>query len=328
MMSKISTRMIAALTALFMCTAALAYLAWGAMAHQSAALQMTYADAVVPLRNLKIISDRYAVDIVDAAHKTRNGNFTPEQSLTAMKTALAEIDKLWTEFHAQPHAGAEAELAKKAETHLAKARKATLTLIELVERKDIDAIARFTIKDMYPAIDPGTEAIGELIELQLAQAKEIALAAFEADSRARLTLIGVIAFGLLVWGLAAFYTVFGVVRPLNRSVETMEHLAEAITGTGGDGATRLANLSAITVDGTGRKDEIGDMARTLLTFKENGLEGQRLRAELEQDQAGREQRAVQIEALISDFEHSSMKVVTSVATTSAQLEASDRKSVV
>ena len=37
-------------------------------------LKSVYDDRVVPLRDLKIISDSYAVSIVDASHKIRNGN--------------------------------------------------------------------------------------------------------------------------------------------------------------------------------------------------------------------------------------------------------------
>ncbi len=34
-----------------------------------------YNDRVVPLEQLKIIADEYAVNIVDTTHQTRNGNF-------------------------------------------------------------------------------------------------------------------------------------------------------------------------------------------------------------------------------------------------------------
>lgn len=40
-----------------------------------------YNDRVVPLKQLKEISDAYAVNIVDCSHKVRNGNITWQRFL-------------------------------------------------------------------------------------------------------------------------------------------------------------------------------------------------------------------------------------------------------
>jgi methyl-accepting chemotaxis protein len=40
------------------------------------ALDTLLADRVLPLRDLKIVADKYVVDIVDASHKARNGNMS------------------------------------------------------------------------------------------------------------------------------------------------------------------------------------------------------------------------------------------------------------
>ncbi|OYU50264.1 MAG: hypothetical protein CFE31_01515 [Rhizobiales bacterium PAR1] len=321
-MSTISARMIAALTALFFCTVALAYIGWTTQAKQADALSEVYNDAVIPLRNLKVISDRYAVDVVDAAHKTRNGNFSTAESLKAMKAALAEIDELWGKFRSQRHAAKEMELVKIADEKLGPAHKATETLISLIEKNNLEALAQFTIKEMYPAIDPGTDAIGNLIEYQLNQAKAIQEEAAKASNSARLVLMGFAALAILVWGAAAFYTIGGVVRPLKQAIFTMDSLAKSTVGSRDLGINRLQRLADIEINGIDRKDELGDMARTLLTFKEAGIERQRLRLESEADQQARHERAIQVEMLVADFENSSMSIVSSVATTSAELEAS------
>lgn len=58
-------------------------------------LRTVYDDRVLPLRDLKIISDAYAVFIVDASHKTRNGNFTWDESLTSVQKAKEDIRARW-----------------------------------------------------------------------------------------------------------------------------------------------------------------------------------------------------------------------------------------
>lgn len=46
--------------------------------------------------NLKIISDAFAVDIVDAAHKVRNGNTGWEVGIASVKQARGKISNAWT----------------------------------------------------------------------------------------------------------------------------------------------------------------------------------------------------------------------------------------
>ncbi|MFI3123254.1 MAG: MCP four helix bundle domain-containing protein, partial [Methylococcales bacterium] len=43
-------------------------------------LQTVYLDRVVPLKDLKIIADMYAVNIVDTTHKVRNGNISWQEA--------------------------------------------------------------------------------------------------------------------------------------------------------------------------------------------------------------------------------------------------------
>ena len=45
-------------------------------------LETVYNDRVIPLEQLKIIADEYAVNIVDTTHQTRNGNFNFEKCIT------------------------------------------------------------------------------------------------------------------------------------------------------------------------------------------------------------------------------------------------------
>lgn len=45
------------------------------------AMASVYNDRVVPLKDLKQIADMYAVNVVDTAHKVRNGNLDWQQGL-------------------------------------------------------------------------------------------------------------------------------------------------------------------------------------------------------------------------------------------------------
>jgi len=52
------------------------YLGLTGMSKTNSSLKTVYEDRVVPLKDLKIIADMYAVNIVDTSHKVRNGNLS------------------------------------------------------------------------------------------------------------------------------------------------------------------------------------------------------------------------------------------------------------
>lgn len=98
-----------------------------------------------------------------------------------------------------------------------------------------------------------------------------------------------------------------ITQPLNNMTAAMHQLAE------GD--------NSIGIPSTDRDDEIGGMANSLLVFKNNAVEVERLRME-EQSQQKRlqEQRAATSKQLADDFESSVMHVVESVASSAAQMK--------
>ncbi|MGN6309536.1 MAG: methyl-accepting chemotaxis protein [Xanthobacteraceae bacterium] len=87
--------------------------------------------------------------------------------------------------------------------------------------------------------------------------------------------------------------------------------------------TRLANSEyGIEVPHRERQDEIGDMARAVMVFKENGIANERMQAERSQAQAERERRQQQVDRLIHEFEQLIGELVGSLSSSSTELEAS------
>lgn len=87
--------------------------------------------------------------------------------------------------------------------------------------------------------------------------------------------------------------------------------------------TRLANAEYDTdVPHCERADEIGDMARAVLVFKENGIANERMQAERNHAQAERERRQQEIDRLIANFEQVIGELVGSLSSSSTELEAS------
>src|SRR6185436_10667050 len=75
-----------------------------------------YFDRVIPLKQLKLISDAYAVDIVDATHKARNGNISWSEAVRSLESADKVIDENLDAYAATKIEGEELRLFNEAKS--------------------------------------------------------------------------------------------------------------------------------------------------------------------------------------------------------------------
>jgi methyl-accepting chemotaxis protein len=102
---------------------------------------------------------------------------------------------------------------------------------------------------------------------------------------------------------------FGIVRPINLLKAVMEAFAR--------------NDLKADVPGIERRDELGDMARTVEVFKKNGLEVERMRGEQQAaEKRGAEQRKADMHKLANAFEGAVGEIIETVSQASTELEAS------
>ena len=120
-----------------------------------------------------------------------------------------------------------------------------------------------------------------------------------------LVLITVIAVACLALGLI-------VGRSVSRPVSTLTDRMRALAG--GDKSIEVPNTKAT--------DEIGDMARAVLVFKENMIRNDEMAAEQEAQRAARERRAQAIEKITSNFDNQVREMLQVVASATHQLDAS------
>jgi methyl-accepting chemotaxis protein len=78
------------------------------------------------------------------------------------------------------------------------------------------------------------------------------------------------------------------------------------------------------IPGTGRRDEIGQMAAAVAVFRDSMIEADRLSAEAEASRASREARAAQMEGLVRGFQERAGEMVRTLSSASTELEATAR----
>ncbi len=130
---------------------------------------------------------------------------------------------------------------------------------------------------------------------------------YQATSR---QLMIVSAVGILLGVLAGFVIgQFGIVKPVNLLKTVMEAFAR--------------NDLKADVPGVERRDELGDMARTVEVFKKNGLEVERMRADQQAaEKRNAEQRKADMIKMADDFEGAVGEIIETVSSASTELEAS------
>jgi len=204
----------------------------------------TYEDRILPLPQLKAVADMYAVNIVDTSHKVRNGNLTWDAGLRNINEAQRKIREEWKAYTGTFLTDDEKVLVKAAESKMQEADRAIEKLKAILGQQNSESLTEFTIRDLYPALDPVSENISDLVNLQLSEAKK----SYEAskrdyDSTLIAVISGILVAAALVVGFAATL-ISSIGAALKEAIAVSQRIAA------GDLASNIP---------TGRKDEIGQL---------------------------------------------------------------------
>jgi methyl-accepting chemotaxis protein len=183
-----------------------------------------------------------------------------------------------------------------------------------------ERILRISATDLAKAVSEfngvGNAAFGEAqnaiaadVTLNEKGAAQAVSDARDSYALAKLVTFSVAAVALLIGLASAFLVLMRVTSPLQRLNGTMRTIADGKLDT--------------EVVYTTRTDEIGDMAKALLVFKENGLRVRQMEEEQKaNEQAEARRRKQEMEKLADEFEHAVGEIVDAVASASTELEAS------
>ena len=163
------------------------------------------------------------------------------------------------------------------------------------------------MSDSFAAVEPVIEAVSKAVNGLRTEADRLNIA--ERDSIQRWMEIAIVLIAALVMG-AGLFIGRSVSKPLSAMTAAMMELAKG-------------NF-AIVLPGLGRRDEIGDIAQAVETFKVNAEQKARDEAEekIRQDQIAAEQRKADMIRMADAFESAVGQIVETVSSASTELEAS------
>ncbi|PQA81384.1 methyl-accepting chemotaxis protein [Limnohabitans sp. TS-CS-82] len=256
------------------------------MAMCVAGLQTVYADRVVPLRDLKVIADMYAVNIVDTSHKVRNGNISWEEGRKNLADAELQIAEKWKHYKNTVLVAEEERLVAEIEPLFKSTQIELDHLRDILTREDKQAIAEFTAGPLYPAVDPISGKFSDLIEVQLKVAKQEYDASNDSYAFNRVFNIGLILVGLAFGAVFALWIVRSVSGPLEKVRQVVRNVAKS-----SDFSQRVAVSSNDEVGQTAQafnalleaqQTAIGEVNRTVTAMAEGDF-SQRVNANLHGD---------------------------------------------
>lgn len=141
------------------------------MQAEYSAMESVYKDRVVPLKDLKLIADMYAVNIVDTAHKVRNKGITAEDGLKNIEIADSKIRETWKAYLATELVKEEQELVAEIKPLMLTADAAVNDLQKIISSGNSAALDEFVLTRLYPSIEPVSDRFSKLVDVQLVVAE-------------------------------------------------------------------------------------------------------------------------------------------------------------
>ena len=233
----------------------------------SASLQALKRETMTTLVHLKGLSDAYAVSVVDASHKVRNGGFTWEEGGAALNQAQQSIRTAWTALQTLRLSAEALPLMADARERMQPADALLQQLMRAISTQDRAALEGLVTGRLYAIIDPLTEAIGAILDAQIADAERLVTDAAGSAALAAATQFALAALTVLLLAGAGAGVLLRVSRPIARLTQATQALAR--------------NDLAVTIPYGERADEVGALSRAVITFQRElrGAEAQRSAAE-------------------------------------------------
>jgi methyl-accepting chemotaxis protein len=243
----------------------------------NSAFATTYQDRVIPLKQLKVVADMFAVNVVDTIHKTNAGTLSAADGSAAIATAEVEFDKQWSAYTATHLTAEETALVAHAKGKINTALGVARQAKQLMQSGQKEALQALANTQLYPAVDPLSTDISKLIDLQLAEAEKNYQSSEQnlqhSMQFASVALLLSLAIGsIMAWRLAS---------RLNSSVRELADTCQAITHKhdlslripvcgkdelaviAGQLNSLLDNMGTIIQDVRSSSDSINDMARQI-----------------------------------------------------------------
>jgi methyl-accepting chemotaxis protein len=187
-----------------------------------------YHDRLLPLQDLKIISDDYAVLVIDAINKANSGHSTSGQARQKILDSIDRIEEHWNSYQRTNLTAEEIRLVRDAEKLFDNANRRLMEVADYLAGFNGTVAGQLDQYDgpVYEIVDPITDKISELIELQFRVAEtDQRLAHDEYDAATlKFSISSFVIIALNLW--LGIFIYRSVTIPLHDLRDTINHISE------------------------------------------------------------------------------------------------------
>jgi methyl-accepting chemotaxis protein len=276
-----------------------------AMQDSNRAMASVYKDRVIPLKDLKLIADMYAVNIVDTAHKVRNKGMSMADGLSNVEKADQVIRDRWAAYLATELVTQEKELVVVIKQQLVDADKAVADLKEMFRAGNEESLNTFVLERLYPTIEPVSDSFAKLVDVQLAVAEQ----SFNASETSYIQAFWVNLIGILLSIVASLVLGVFITRSLTSQLGGEPAYAEEVV-------SKVSN-GDLTVE---VKLQHGDQNSMLYAISQMILKLSEIIGEVRSSTDTLSSAAEQMNATAQSLSQSSSEQAASIEETSAAME--------
>lgn len=192
-----------------------------------------YSDRVMPLQQIKQVSDAYAIDVVDTANKYLAGTISRGSALSTLDHSQQQAFHAWQDYLKTRLIAEEMQLINMAEPQLVAASAILQQMHSAIESSSQQQLGQLVSQQLYPAVEPLNQTLKRLSAVQLAEAQRIYV-----DSQKNLERVYLFSFFLVVVVLAVSSVLTKVL-----SVFTLQSVSAATQSTASLFSAQQASVS-------------------------------------------------------------------------------------
>lgn len=215
-----------------------------------------FTDRMQPISQLKVVSDAYAVAMVDALHKYRAGLFDESALRKAFSDARRQGDEAWAQYIATRLTEDESRRVERTKPHLVSVQQLAEHYLGQISSGELMAAEPGSFnRQLYDTFDPLGAELGGLIALQLSEGERLNSEAITQYQTMRTVFLLIGAVALVLVLVAALVIGLSIIRPLAGLRSLIMDVQQS------------SNLT-LRADTRGR-DEVADTARAFNTMLEH-----------------------------------------------------------
>ena len=217
-------------------------------------LASIYNNNVVPMQQLKLISDGYGIKLVEVTNKVYNQQILAESGKEDLTKIKASVNEAWQAYLSAYVTEEEKVLADRVGILLDALSPRIDDLLRLFDQQDHESLGSFIEYRLFPNVSPLAANLQQLSALQ----EDLALQAYEEAQTALQRAVILVAAAVVVVLVLALMGAIWIIRTITRSLDSAVHVAETVAK--GDLSSKIEVKS---------KDELGRLMQALKGMNDN-----------------------------------------------------------